>query len=181
MTGTESLDINAPEPEKSGEGGFWGKLKKGLTMTHTELLEKLEALATGQGPLDADALDDLEETLISAYLGVEASLELVESISSDVKEGRIRDSWKLRERLTDEVSVLLLDAPRPVEWDSLPEVTLVVGVNGVGKTTSIAKLAHRYQARGESVLLGAADTFRAAAIEQLGLWGERLDVPVISA
>jgi fused signal recognition particle receptor len=89
------------------------------------------------------------------------------------------DRWRVRERLIDEISILLLDAPRPAGWDETPAVTLVVGVNGVGKTTSIAKLALRLKQQGKSVVLAAGDTFRAAAAEQLSIWGERLGIDVI--
>lgn len=180
MSDTDRLEIEprdgeSPEPSK----GFWRKLKRGLNTTHTELIQRLEAAVSGRPVLDEAALESLEETLIAADLGVETSLELVERLAKDVERGQVRDAWKLRERLTDEIAILLLDAPRPTETGSAPVVTLVVGVNGVGKTTSIAKLAHRSQQQGERVLLAAADTFRAAAIEQLVIWGERLDAQVI--
>ena len=179
MQDSERLDIDSAVGEQAESAGFWRQLKKGLSMTHTELLQKVEAAVSGREVLDAAALEDLEETLIGADLGVEASLELVERIERDVRSGEIRDSWRLRERLTDEIAVLLLDAPRPVSWSTTPAVTLVVGVNGVGKTTSIAKLAQRYQRQGSKVVLAAADTFRAAAIEQLGLWADRLQTDVV--
>jgi fused signal recognition particle receptor len=102
-----------------------------------------------------------------------------ERLEADVKRGEIRDSWRLRERLTDEIAILLLDAIRPPSWATTPAVTLVVGVNGSGKTTSIAKLARLYTKRGSRVLLVAADTFRAAAIDQLDLWASRLDVEIV--
>jgi fused signal recognition particle receptor len=105
--------------------------------------------------------------------------ELVERLKQEVKTGEARDVGRLRQVLADEVTLLLLHAPRPRPLAEGPIVTLVVGVNGVGKTTSIAKLARRAQAEGRSVLLVAADTFRAAAIEQLALWGERLGVEVV--
>lgn len=173
------LDLDSAERSSPPSAGFWRKLRRGLSMTHTELLERVEGVVAGRGPLDAAALEDLEETLIGADLGVETSLELVERLEQDVRRGEIRDSWRLRERLTDEIAVLLMDAPRPASWSRIPAVTLVVGVNGVGKTTSIAKLARRYKESGLRVLLVAADTFRAAAIEQLDLWSSRLDVEIV--
>ena len=177
---TDTLDL-APEtqlPEAENKG-FWKKLKKGLLMTHTEIIERMTSAVEGKKTLDEDTLEYLEEILIGADLGVETSLELVDEIRKDLRVGEAADVLKLREMLVDRMSILLLDAPRPPAATSGPGVTLVVGVNGVGKTTSIAKLARLFLGRGESVMLAAADTFRAAAIEQLQLWGERLGVPVI--
>ncbi len=159
--------------------GFWGKLKKGLFMTHTELLERFDAALDGRVVLDEESLEELEEALIGADLGVETSLSLVESIRGDVRKAEAVDPLRLRQRLADEITVMLEDAAaRPAGGDG-PTVTLLVGVNGVGKTTSAAKLARWHQARDRRVLLAAADTFRAAAVEQLTLWGERLGVDVI--
>lgn len=163
------------ETEKKG---FWGKLKRGLTMTHTEIIERVGAALDGRDVVDEDTLDDLEESLIAADLGVRTAMEIVDSMRDGVQRGQGGDVVKLREKLIDEVSILLLDAP-PMPAARLPIITLVVGVNGVGKTTSIAKLAHRARQDGQRVLLAAGDTFRAAAIEQLSVWGERLDVEVI--
>ena len=175
----QPLDLDDPTPAEAPSKGFWGKLRQGLSKTQGDLVQRVERVVTGRDILDDDALEDLEETLIGADLGVEASLELVERLGNDVRRGEIRDGWRLRERLTDEISILLLDAVRPASWATTPAVTLVVGVNGVGKTTSIAKLAERYKSAGSEVLLVAADTFRAAAIEQLDLWAERLDVEIV--
>jgi len=182
---TDVLEL-APErrfPEEERQKGFWSKLKRGLTMTHTELIDKVSAAMEGRATLDEATLEFIEEALIGADLGVEASLELVDELRRDVRPGQAIDVLQLRQRLVDEMSVLLLDAPRPPQWREAPggppRLTLVVGVNGVGKTTSIAKLARRSLDAGERVLLAAADTFRAAAIEQLALWGERLGVEVV--
>jgi fused signal recognition particle receptor len=176
----DTLEI-APEtalPEAPAKG-FWQKLKKGLFMTHTEMLERVSSAVAGKTVLDEETLEYLEEALIGADLGVETSLELVEEIRKDLRSHEAADVLKLRERLVDRMAILLLDAPKPRPRGSGPRVTLVVGVNGAGKTTSIAKLAKRSLGEGESVLLAAGDTFRAAAIEQLELWGERLGVPVV--
>lgn len=182
---TEQQDLLeiAPErafPDEEARKGFWGKLKRGLFMTHEEIIDKVSAAVEGRATVDEETLEFLEEALIGADLGVQVSLELIERLRADVKPGEAADVLKLRERLVDEMSVLLLDAPQPPRRDhDGPLVSLVVGVNGVGKTTSVAKLARRAQQRGERVLLAAADTFRAAAIEQLELWGERLGVEVV--
>ncbi len=172
-----ALDISTEEkPER--KRGFWRKLKRGLNMTHTELIDRIGAAAAGRGVIDEEMLEELEEVLIASDLGAETSLELVDSIRERVKVGQAGDEVLLRQMLADEISLLLLDAPRPAPV-SLPMVTLVVGVNGAGKTTSIAKLAQRSRDRGEKVLLAAGDTFRAAAIEQLETWADRLSLPVV--
>jgi fused signal recognition particle receptor len=177
---TDHLEL-APEAKipEAQSGGFWQKLKRGLLMTHTEMLERLDAAVDGRGTIDAGTLDALEEALITADLGVETATELVDRLRADVKSGQAKDVTRLRERLVDEISILLLDAPAPPKIVPGPRVTLVVGVNGVGKTTSIAKLARRAQLDGRRVLLAAGDTFRAAAVEQLSLWGERLGIEVV--
>ncbi len=165
-----------PEEKKAG---FWQKLKRGLLLTHTELLERLDAKLKGRGVVDEEILDFLEECLLAADLGVATTLELVQKVRQSVRPGETRDLLRLREVLTEEVTALLGATPPPPPLGPGPVITLVSGVNGVGKTTSIAKLAHYSKQRGQKVLLAAADTFRAAASEQLGLWGERLGVDVI--
>jgi fused signal recognition particle receptor len=169
----ESTLADGPEQK-----GFWKKLKRGLFMTHTELLERLDATLSGRDFLDERTLEQLEETLIGADLGVATSLELVERLKEELRSGEATDAYRLRQRLADEVGMLLLQAPRPRETGG-PRITLVVGVNGVGKTTSIAKLGRLAQSRGRKVLLVAGDTFRAAAVEQLALWAQRLGVELV--
>lgn len=159
--------------------GFWKKLKRGLFMTHNEIIDRVGAAIEDRAVIDEETLEYLEESLIAADIGVETSLELVESVRQDAKRFEGGDLLRLRERLVDEMAVLLLDAPTLPARPEGPLITLLVGVNGVGKTTSAAKLARWSQARGEKVILVAADTFRAAAIEQLTLWSERLGVDLI--
>lgn len=165
--------------DESQRGGFWKKLKRGLLMTHTEIFEHLEAAVQDRAVIDADTLEGLEEALIGADIGVETSLELVEAVRADARRFEGGDVVLLRERLVDHMSILLLDAPQPPELSAGRLVTLLVGVNGVGKTTSAAKLAYRAGESGKRVLLAAADTFRAAATEQLTVWAERLGVDVV--
>ncbi|HEY8020064.1 MAG TPA: signal recognition particle-docking protein FtsY [Thermoanaerobaculia bacterium] len=169
-------ETTLPEPERAG---ILGKLKRGLFMTQSELVEKMGALASGKAALDERTLEYLEEVLIGADLGVDTALELVARVKKNATRDQASDPARLRRLLADEMAELLEKAPPPRRFARGPLVTLVVGVNGVGKTTSIAKLARRAQERGERVVLAAADTFRAAAIEQLALWGERLGVEVI--
>jgi len=159
---------------------LWKKLKRGLLMTHTELLDRMDATLKGRVVLNDQTLEFLEESLIAADLGVETSLELVESLKQRSRETDVTDPAGLRQILAQEITGMLSEAPttEPSPGGE-PVVTLMVGVNGVGKTTTIAKLTRWHQARGESVLLAAGDTFRAAAIEQIALWGQRLGVGVI--
>ncbi len=166
-------------PEELSRSGFWGKLKRGLLMTHSEVLERLDAAVAGKAVFSEELLEHLEEVLIATDLGVDTTLELIENLRQRAKGFEGRDVLRLREMLVDEMAVLLLDAPQPEPRGARPMVSLLVGVNGVGKTTSVAKLAHWSLSRGEKVLLAAADTFRAAAVEQLTLWGERLGVDVV--
>ena len=171
----------APEtrlPEEEDKG-FWKKLQRGLFMTHTELIEKVSDAMSGKVNLDDRTVEYLEEILIGADLGVETSLELVERVKKNALREQTTSASRLRKLLSDEVADLLVEMPRPRPFSRGPMITLVVGVNGVGKTTSIAKLARRHQQQGERVMLAAGDTFRAAAIEQLALWGERLGLEVV--
>ncbi len=180
MTTDESFDPaparELPAPENAG---FWKKLRRGLQRTQSGIFDRFDAAAAGKTTLDEETIEYLEESLIAADLGIETALELIERMRDGLRPSEAIDVLKLRERLVDEMAVLLLDAPQPRRRSGDPLITLLVGVNGTGKTTTAAKLARRSLDRGETVLLAAADTFRAAAIEQLALWGERLGVDVI--
>ncbi|HWN42580.1 MAG TPA: signal recognition particle-docking protein FtsY [Thermoanaerobaculia bacterium] len=172
----------APEtqaPQEEEQKNFWGKLKRGLFMTHTEIIEKVSAAVKDETALDESTLEYLEEVLIGADMGVETSLELVDLVRKNALKEQTTSATRLRKILSDEIADLLFQAPKPRLLGKGPVLTLVVGVNGVGKTTSIAKLAKRAQQQGQRVMLAAGDTFRAAAIEQLALWGERLGVEVV--
>jgi len=176
----ERLEIAAATELPEGrKRSFWGKLKRGLLMSHTEALERFDAAVAGRAVLDEETLEHLEEGLIAADIGVETALELVATVRREATSRQAVDPLLLRQRLVDEMALLLLDAPAPPPRPPGPMVTLLVGVNGVGKTTTAAKLAYRARADGERVLLAAADTFRAAAVEQLTLWSERLEVDLV--
>jgi fused signal recognition particle receptor len=172
-------EIRLPEDDEGEQGSFWKKLKHGLFMTHTEIIEKVSDAMSNRVTLDDRTLEYLEEVLIGADLGVDTSLELVQRVKKNALKEQTTSAAKLRKLLSDEVADVLNEMPRPRLFGRGPMLTLVVGVNGVGKTTSIAKLARRHQQKGERVMLAAGDTFRAAAIEQLALWGERLGLEVI--
>lgn len=168
------------ESRESGRGGLWNRLRRGLGRTRKGIAGRIGAALGGAARIDEDVLERLEETLIESDLGVETSLELVDRLRQAGGSGRLGggDEFALRQLLVDEVAVLLLDAP-PAALPATPRITLMVGVNGSGKTTSAAKLARASLDRGEKVLFAAGDTFRAAAAEQLEVWGERLGVEVV--
>jgi fused signal recognition particle receptor len=160
---------------------FFDKLKRGLFMTHTEIIEKMKESLTPDLPIDRTAIDGLEEGLLGADVGAELTTAIVDRIEARVRDERITKMDRLTEVLREETRALI--PQRTAQTIDLgrakPFVVLVVGVNGTGKTTTIAKLAARWKGEGKSVILGAADTFRAAAIEQLQTWADRIGVPMI--
>jgi len=167
----------ADQPKKT----FFDKLKRGLFMTHTEIIEKVKEAVTPDLPIDQAAIDGLEEGLLGADIGAELTMSLVERIEQRVRDEKIKDVARLTEVLREETrSLIPRRASQIIDTSKAkPFVILVVGVNGTGKTTTIAKLATRFKSEGKTVLLGAADTFRAAAIEQLQLWADRIGVPMV--
>jgi len=157
---------------------LWTRLRAGLARTQEKLAERLGGALDLPAELDDAHAEELEEALLAADLGVATTTLLIERLRERVRRSHAGDGVKLRELLAEEIARILTESPEPAR-ERWPAVTLVVGVNGAGKTTSIAKLARRDQSAGRSVLLAAGDTFRAAAIEQLALWGERLGVEVV--
>ncbi len=171
--------------------GFFSKEKKesldqGLQKTNESIFSKLSKAVVGKSKVDEEVLDELEEVLIGSDLGVETTLKVIKRIEERVARDKYLNASELDLILREEIAFLLeenntqdlLDFDLPA--DKKPYVILVVGVNGVGKTTTIGKLAHLFKNAGKSVVLGAADTFRAAAVDQLILWGNRVGVPVVS-
>lgn len=168
------------EPRDGAEpSGLWRKLRAGLARTQERIVERLGAALDGRPALDATTLEDLEEALVGSDLGVGTADLLVGRLRERLRRDDLGREGRLRELLAEEIERLLREGAPERPGVPAPRITLVVGVNGAGKTTSIAKLARRSQLAGERVMLAAADTFRAAATEQLVLWGERLDVPVV--
>ncbi|WP_353210049.1 signal recognition particle-docking protein FtsY [Rhodovarius sp.] len=167
----------APEPAP----GFFGRLKAGLARSTARLTEGLTAAFTKR-KLDDAALEELEETLITADIGVAASSRIVQSFRR-TRFGREVSPEEVKEALAGEIAAILAPVARPMPIDTshAPHVVLVVGVNGVGKTTTIAKLGQQYVAEGRRVMFAAGDTFRAAAVEQLQIWGERTGATVVAA
>jgi fused signal recognition particle receptor len=161
---------------------FLGKLKRGLFMTHTEFLEKAGEALRRSGPVEPALLDQLEDALIASDAGVDLSMRLVDELRELVRKGEITTAQELRPAVRRRL-LGLLDAAdhagREKTPNARPRVTLLVGVNGTGKTTTAAKLAKRLQENDRTVVLAAADTFRAAAVDQLKVWGDRVGAPVI--
>lgn len=175
--------------------GFFGKLfsreKKekldtGLQKTKEGVWSKLKHAIAGKDKIDDDVLDNLEEVFITSDVGVETTLKIIERIEARVKRDKYVGSAELNKLLCEEITELLAENNLECNLDDFevpksddPYVIMVVGVNGVGKTTTIGKLAYQFKKAGNKVILGAADTFRAAAVEQLDIWGERVGVPVV--
>jgi fused signal recognition particle receptor len=161
-------------------------LDKGLEKTKESLFGKITRAVIGKSTVDAEVLDNLEEVLVSSDVGVDTTLKIIERIEERVKRDKYVNTTELNKILKEEIVSLLKenDTEQAIDF-TIPEgkkpyVIMVVGVNGVGKTTTIGKLAHQFKQKGYKVLLGAADTFRAAAVDQLTVWAGRVDVPIIS-
>tara|TARA_Y100000385_G_scaffold179504_1_gene185445 strand:+ start:153 stop:1100 length:948 start_codon:yes stop_codon:yes gene_type:complete len=160
------------------------KLDKGLEKTKESVFSKLTRIVAGKSKVDAEVLDDLEEVLITSDVGVQTTVKIIERIESRVAKDKFLGTTELNSILREEISELLSENNSEELQDfSIPDkrpyVIMVVGVNGVGKTTTIGKLAYQLKKKGFNVVLGAADTFRAAAIEQLEIWSERVGVPIV--
>lgn len=158
--------------------GFFEKLKEGLTKTKNAIFKQVDNLFKSFVKVDEDMLDELEELLIMADVGAASSEEIISRLREKIKEDRITDPENCRIALRD-ILVDMIGEGEPLKLDTKPSVILVIGVNGVGKTTSIAKIAHRLKENGKHVMLAAADTFRAAAIDQLQIWADRVGVELI--
>ncbi|NQS75318.1 MAG: signal recognition particle-docking protein FtsY [Peptococcaceae bacterium] len=159
--------------------GFFGRLKESLTKTRQGFIEKIDVLFRGR-VIDEELYEELEEILIQADVGVNTAMELVEKTRCTVKERRLDDAEGLKDILKEHIGDMLGNETAVLNTSSVaPTIIMVVGVNGVGKTTTIGKLAYQYKADGKKVVIGAADTFRAAAIEQLEVWADRVGVDLI--
>jgi len=160
--------------------GFFNKLKAGLEKTRKSFTEKIEQLVIGYATIDDEFLDDLEAVLLSADVGIQTTTKLMADVKKGVKSKEIKGPEDLKPFLQSKISAMLTDAVAETKMaTSGPTVIVVVGVNGVGKTTTIGKLAQYYREQGLKVMLAAADTFRAAAIDQLEIWGQRAGAEVI--
>src|SRR6188768_1691432 len=161
-------------------------LQQGLQKTREGFFSKITKAIAGKSTVDEEVLDDVEDALVSADVGIETTVEIINRIEQRVARDKYIGTGELNAILKSEIENVLITAPQDTSYENYelptghkPHVILVVGVNGVGKTTTIGKLAHNFSKAGKSVLLGAADTFRAAAVDQLTIWSERVGVPIV--
>jgi len=160
--------------------GFLERLKDGLKKTKKGFVDKVSTIFTGRSSIDDELFEELEEVLIQADVGVKTTFTLIEKLKEDVEEEEITEPEELMQYFQSELKLLLQNKEGGFNFDKDLNIIMVVGVNGAGKTTTIAKIAGRYKDKGSKVMLAAGDTFRAGAIEQLQIWGDRLGVNVIS-
>lgn len=175
----EAVTETAAEVTEEHKKGFFARLKDGLEKTRKNIFGGLDSLLGGFTKIDDDLFDELEESLIMADLGVETTMKIIENLKKRVKKEHVEDPALIKGMLEEEITAILTEGAEEEFKIIPPTVILVIGVNGVGKTTTIGKLAANYKAEGKTVLLAAADTFRAAAIDQLKIWGERTNTDVI--
>ncbi len=159
--------------------GFFEKLKNGLAKTKQNVSQKLDSVLKAFGKIDEDLFEELEEALIEADLGVETTMEIIEELRERTKAGKLKEPEQIRQSLQEIITEMMSQADAEIHAQTKPSVILMIGVNGVGKTTTTAKLANNFKNQGKKVILGAADTFRAAAAEQLTTWAERIGVDII--
>ncbi|OFJ45181.1 signal recognition particle-docking protein FtsY [Pseudomonas koreensis] len=173
--------VETPRTEET-KAGFFARLKKGLSKTSASIGEGMASLFLGRKTIDDDLLDDLETRLLTADVGVEATTQIIQRLTQKVARKELADADALYKSLQAELAAMLkpVEQPLKIASQNKPFVILVVGVNGAGKTTTIGKLAKKLQLEGKKVMLAAGDTFRAAAVEQLQVWGERNKIPVIA-
>ena len=173
----EHTENSADEPKKKG---FWSKLSGGLKETRSQLAAGVGNLILGEREISDEVLEDLETALLLTDVGIETTQSIMEELAQQVARRELNNTRALHASLSKLLSAKLVPLAKPLELSHQPHVIFFVGVNGVGKTTTIGKLAKKLQGQGKSVMLAAGDTFRAAAVEQLQAWGERNDVPVVA-
>ncbi len=171
----EAEEGEEPQEKES----FFSKLKKGLGKTRDALNEKVDGVLKVFKKIDEELFEELEEALIMADVGVETSMYIIDGLRKAVKEKKLTESEQLREEISDIIADILSENDNSLKLETTPSVIMVIGVNGVGKTTSIGKMAAKYISEGKSVILGAADTFRAAAIDQLQIWADRVGADIV--
>ena len=159
--------------------GFFDKLKKGLTQTKTSIDEKVNNVFSTFKSVDEDLLEELEEVLIMSDFGMDTSIQLISKLRQRIKKEKIKDSEEVKQTLREEILKILNGFDNSLHIGSKPSIILVVGVNGVGKTTSIGKIANKLKENGKNVVIAAADTFRAAAVEQLEIWANRAECNIV--
>ena len=159
--------------------GFFDKLKQGLNKTKTSIDDKINNVFSNFRKVDEDLLEELEEALIMSDIGMETSVQIINNLRTRAKKEKIEDEESIRKALREEMESMLSQLDNSLNIETTPAVILVVGVNGVGKTTSIGKIANKLQKQGKKVMLAAADTFRAAAVEQLEIWANRVGCDIV--
>lgn len=176
----ENMDyIEDAVQEKKYKKGFFARLKEGLTKTRDAIFGRLDGVFSAFQSVDEELFEELEESLIMADIGVDTSVYMIEELRSRAKEKHITDPGELKLELKSVISEILMGQDASCHLENTPSVIMVIGVNGVGKTTSIGKMAHYYKSQGKKVILAAADTFRAAAIDQLQIWAQRAEVEIV--
>jgi len=178
---TATDEVATGETTAEDKRGFFGRLKHGLSRTRSSLTGNLTSVFQGKS-IDADLLEEIEDTLIMADIGVHATRQIIDDLEQRLSRKELKNSEALNTALRENMAAILqpCDSALTIPDDTSPFVILMVGVNGVGKTTTIGKLAKHLQRAGKSVMLAAGDTFRAAAVEQLQTWGERNNIPVVA-
>ncbi len=180
----KSEDSKSDEVQNSdaSDSGIFTRLKNGLSRTRSKLSDGLAEIVLGEKTIDLNLLEDIETQLLSADVGIDATDQIVNNLKQQLGRKQLAEPEQFMAALRQELTNILkaVDTPLVIQTEAKPFVILMVGVNGVGKTTSIGKLAKLYQSQGMSVMLAAGDTFRAAAVEQLQVWGERNSVPVVA-
>ncbi|WP_028864928.1 signal recognition particle-docking protein FtsY, partial [Psychromonas aquimarina] len=181
MFDQEPVKPAAADKKEQKTLGFFARFKQSLSKTRLSIGSGLFSLFKGK-KIDDDLFEELEEQLIVADIGVDTTLKIIDNLTEHADRKQLKDAEALYNLLKEDLSEILQEVEQPlcIDESKLPYVILMVGVNGVGKTTTIGKLAKKYQQQGKSVMLAAGDTFRAAAVEQLQVWGERNDIPVIA-
>ncbi|MGO2075034.1 MAG: signal recognition particle-docking protein FtsY, partial [Pseudoalteromonas sp.] len=177
----EAKEAQQAKKEQPKKEGFFSRLKKGLLKTRVNIGSGFSSIFSGK-KIDDDLFEELETQLLTADLGVDTTMKLIDSLTDAANRKQLKDGDALYELMKQEMAAMLKTAEQPLEIpaNKKPFVILMVGVNGVGKTTTIGKLAKQFQSEGKSVMLAAGDTFRAAAVEQLQVWGERNSIPVVA-
>ena len=160
--------------------GFFDKLKQGLNKTKTSIDDKINNVISNFRKVDEELLEELEEALIMSDIGMETSVQIIDNLRTRAKKEKIEDEEDIKKALREEMESMLSELDNSLNIETTPSVILVVGVNGVGKTTSIGKIANKLQKQGKKVMLAAADTFRAAAVEQLEIWANRVGCDIVN-
>ncbi len=161
--------------------GFFEKIKQGLSKTSKNISSRIDGILAAFGKIDEDLFEELEEALIMADIGVDTTMEIIERLRKEVRQGRITKPEEIKGQLAEIIGGMMTEDVTAFTLETKPSVILLIGVNGVGKTTTAAKLAKIYKDQGKKVIFGAADTFRAAAAEQLSEWADRVGVEIIKS